>query len=208
LERKLQDAEIELKSLDDSNRQGQLSLTRQSSLNHTDDDSSNLEQTLSNNKKNSFNHNNDDDDEGLSDTDSDVIQMKQTLKELQQSQFEHKSFFPTSTISMNTIHGKEHSKNTTTSSHNNISPVIQNSSFERTSNQSLIDSGRWSNTMLSTIGNNTYPLSMQQTSSLSKHNYWQSQPSLITREAVLKAARDVLPPGVIDRLSSTTHSKN
>lgn len=59
-----------------------------------------------------------------------------------------------------------------------------------------------SNTMLSTI-NKTYPLSTHgQLSSTNKTNFWQSQPSLITREAVLKAARDVLPPGVIDHLTT------
>ena len=74
--------------------------------------------------------------------------------------------------------------------------------FEKTFNTSLIDSGRWTNTFLSTIHNHTYPLN-HYSSSLSKTNYWQSQPSLITRESVLKAARDVLPPGVIDHLTST-----
>jgi hypothetical protein len=156
LERKLQDAEIEL----NSSRQISSSFTRQ-----TDD-----EQTISHNK-NTF-HDDDDDDGGLSDTDSDVIQMKQTLNELK-----HISTLPKSNI-------------------NKQKPR----SFERTT--SLIDSGRWSNVLLSTMHNNTYPLHNYQ-SPLTKNNFWQSQPSLITREAVLKAARDVLPPGVIDHLTST-----
>ena len=63
----------------------------------------------------------------LSDTDSDVIEMKQTLNELK-----HISFLP----------------NEKSAKH---SPIIRNNSFERTSNQSLIDSGQWSNTLLSTI---------------------------------------------------------
>ena len=70
-------------------------------------------------------------------------------------------------------------------------------------NNSMRDSGRWSNTLLSTITNNTYPLGMQNLNQYSsKTNSWQFQSSLITREAVLKAARDVLPPGVIDHLTS------
>ena len=185
LERKLQDAEVELKSIDDSHRQVHSSLTRQSSTNHTEDDSSNLEHTLSNNK-NTFHIDDNDDDEGLSDTDSDVVQMKQTLIELKRI-----SSVPTS----NNINEKK-----TELANNNTSPVIRNLSFERTSNQSMIDSGRWSNTMLSTIGNNTFPLGYP--SSISKNNFWQSQPSLITRDSVLKAARDVLPPGVIDHLTA------
>jgi hypothetical protein len=119
------------------------------------------------------------DDEGLSDNDSDVIEMKQTLNELKN-------------ISTSNINEQKT---------NNINPFRRTISFERTSNQSLVDSGRWSNTLLSTI-NHTYPVSHYQ-SSISKTNFWQSQPSLITRESVLKAARDVLPPGVIDHLTST-----
>jgi hypothetical protein len=104
--------------------------------------------------------------------------MKQTLNEL-----EHISIHPTKPTD---------------------SPLIRTNSFDRTSTQSFIDSGRWSNTILSTITNNTYPLPMHHyQSSTSKTNSWQFQPNLITREAVLKAARDVLPPGVIDRLTST-----
>ncbi|CAF1549109.1 unnamed protein product, partial [Rotaria sp. Silwood1] len=185
LEQKLQDAQSELKAIDDSNKQIQLS------SNHIDDDNSNFEQTQSNNKY-TFH---DDDDEGLSDTDSDVIQMKQTLNE-----FKHISSF---SKPINNIDEKQHSKpktvNLTDLSNNDISSVIQNISFERRSNQSLIDSGQWTNTMLSTIGNNTYPLGIQNLHHY-KTNYWQIQPSLITRESVIKAARDVLPPGVIDRL--------
>jgi len=167
LERKLQNAEVELKSIDDNNRQIAPSFIRQSSTNRTDDENSNLEQTVSHNK-NTF-HDNDDD--RLSDTDSDVIELKQTLNELK-----HISILPKSNIN-------------------------RQNSFERTSNQSLINSGQWSNTILSTIHNNTYPLNHYQ-SSISKNNFWQSQPSLITREAVIKAARDVLPPGVVDHLTS------
>jgi hypothetical protein len=179
LERKLHDAQVELKTIDDTNRQIQSSSTRQ-----TDDESSNLEQTLSHNK-NTFH---DDDDTGLSDTDSDVIQMKQTLNELKH-------------ISTSNINER---KNATVDLTNQVNSFMRTVSFERTSNQSLIDSGQWSNTMLLTINNhnNTYPLQHHQ-SSLSKNNFWQSQPSLITREAVIKAVRDVLPPGVIDHLTST-----
>lgn len=70
--------------------------------------------------------------------------------------------------------------------------------FRRTisyENQSMMETGQWSQMI-----NKTYPLAQQ--SAGGKTNFWQSQPSLITREAVLKAARDVLPPGVIDHLTS------
>jgi hypothetical protein len=187
LERKLHDAEIELKSIDDSHRQSQSSLTRQTSTNRTDDENSNLDDN-----KTTFRN---DDDEGLSDNDSDVIEMKQTLNELK-----HISALPTSSITE-----QKPRKMTTVelSKTNNINPFRRTISFERPSNPSFIDSGQWSNTLLSTMNNtnNTYPLSHYQ-SSISKTNFWQSQPSLITREAVLKAARDVLPPGVIDHLKS------
>lgn len=199
LERKLQDAKAELKAIDHINQQIQPSLTHKSSSNHIDDDddNSNLEQTLSNNKT-TFH---DDDDEGLSDTDSDMIEMKQTLNELK-----HMSFLPLSTISMNNYNEKSLPKSTTMD-FADVSSATRNISFERTSNSSLIDSGRWSNTIPSKIVNSTYPIRMQTSHhhqpSVSKTNYWQSQSSLITREAVIKAARDVLPPGVIDHLTST-----
>ena len=186
LERKLYDAEIELKSIDDSHRQSQPSLTRQSSTNRTEDENST---NLDDNKP--IFHIYDDDDDGLSDSDSDVIEMKQTL-----TQLKHISTLPTS------LNEQKIRKTTELSKTNNINPFRRTISYERpSSNQSLIDSGQWSHTVLSTI-NNTYPLSHYQSSG-SQTNFWQSQPSLITREAVLKAARDVLPPGVIDHLKST-----
>ncbi|CAF1368702.1 unnamed protein product [Adineta steineri] len=204
LERKLHDTEAELKTIDSSQRQVQSSHTRKSSTKHidNDDDNSNVDQTISNNKNTFLNNNDNDDDEGLSDTDSDIIEMQQTLNALK-----HMSFLPTPNISMNK-NEKINKKSTTIDFVNNdISPILRNIPFERTLNSSLIDSGRWSNTMPSNIGNNTYPLGIQTMQqhqpSVSKNNYWQSQPSLITREAVLKAARDVLPPGVIDHLTST-----
>ncbi|CAF2866852.1 unnamed protein product [Rotaria sp. Silwood2] len=214
LERKLQDAQTELKAMNDNNKQIRSSSIHKSSSNHIDDDdddnnNSNIEQTQSNNKYTfDDDHDNDDDDEGLSDTDSDVIQMKQTLNE-----YKYISSLSKPNISMNNINEKKNSKsltvNLTNLPNNDVSSVIRNISFERRSNQSLIDSGQWTNTMLSTIGNNTYPLGMQNLHhyqpSISKANYWQSQPSLITRESVIKAARDVLPPGVIDRLYSKKH---
>ena len=118
----------------------------------------------------------DENDDGLSDSDSDVIEMKQTLNQLKTlNEFNSPS---------NSI---EFSK---------VNPFRRTISYERpTSNQSLMETSRWSQTI-----NKTYPLSQQ--SSVGKTNFWQSQPSLITREAVLKAARDVLPPGVIDHLTS------
>ncbi|CAF1302561.1 unnamed protein product [Adineta steineri] len=204
LERKLHDTEAELKTIDSSQRQVQSSHTRKSSTKHidNDDDNSNVDQTISNNKNTFLNNNDNDDDEGLSDTDSDIIEMQQTLNALK-----HMSFLPTPNISMNK-NEKINKKSTTIDFVNNdISPILRNIPFERTLNSSLIDSGRWSNTMPSNIGNSTYPLGIQTMQqhqpSVSKNNYWQSQPSLITREAVLKAARDVLPPGVIDHLTST-----
>ena len=136
LERKLHDAETELKTF---------------SIN---DENSNFEQTLSNSKRTRH----EDDDEALSDTDSDVIEMRQTLNELK-----HISFHP-----------NEKPK---------PSPIIRTNSFERTSNQSFIDSGRWSNTLLSTITNNTYPLG-----TMSKTNSWQFQPSLITSRSCIKSS--------------------
>jgi len=108
-------------------------------------------------------------DDELSDTDSDVVQMNLTLNQL-----------------------KTYSVDFSKSNHPQFGRSM---SYEKSSNSSLIDSGRWSNTLLSSM-NNSY------LSSTTKNPFWQSQPSLITREAVLKAARDVLPAGVIDHLTS------
>ncbi|CAF5180489.1 unnamed protein product, partial [Rotaria magnacalcarata] len=41
---------------------------------------------------------------------------------------------------------------------------------------------------------------------LTKTNHWSSQPTLVTREAVLNAARKVFAPNVIDQLTSNSKS--
>jgi hypothetical protein len=227
VERKLHDAEMQLKSIDDSNRQTQLSIARKSlatvSDNDDDDDdeNSNPEQFLSRNK-NGFR--NDDDADRLSDTDSDVVEMERTLKELRQTQLEYMSLLPTSNIDDKQ---NQHLKTTKTVDLTKLSvadvgPVIRNirtinrniprmyESFETPPNQLLTDTGRWSNSMISTLGN-TNSLLMYQTlnpyqSTISKTNHWSSQPTLVTREAVLKAARTVFAPGVIDQLNSNRKS--
>lgn len=142
-----------------------------------DDENSNLTENQS-----TFRPVIDDDEDRLSDTDSDVIEMKQTLNQLKNlNEFNSTS----SSIELSKI--------------NSVHPFRRTISYERPiSNQSLIETGQWSNTMLSTI-NKTYPLTASTTN---RTGFWQSHPSLITREAVLKAARDVLPPGVIDHLTT------
>ena len=160
---------LTLQRTTDQLRHDKISLERK--LQDAEIDNSNRQIQIDNETSNTE-QNNVDDDEGLSDTDSDVIEMKLTLNELKNI-----STLPTT---------KKPEINPT---------FFRSISYEKPSNQSLIDSGRWSNTMLSSITNTYQP-------SLTKTAYWQSQPSLITREAVLKAARDVLPPGVIDHLTS------
>lgn len=199
LERKLQDAEFELKTMDSIHRQK----PKSTSSRVDNDENSKTEQTFSQFLSASHhNEEDDDDDEGLSDTDSDIIEMKQTLNALK-----HMSFLPTPT---EPNHNKPRPKSSTidfsTITKQDTSPIIRNIAFERTPNSSFIDSGRWSSTMPTKGNNNTYPIGVQtlpNSPSMSKTTYWQSQPSLITREAVLKAARDVLPPGVIDHLTTT-----
>ncbi|CAF3322324.1 unnamed protein product [Rotaria sp. Silwood1] len=232
VERKLQDAEIQLKAIEESNRQVQLSITRKSltkgNENDDDDDDDDDDEdftpkNLTSKNKNGF-HNDDDEAEQLSDTDSDVIQMEQTLKELRQTQREYMSLLPTSNIDESQ---KQHIKTTTIDltklSVADVAPVIRNirtinrntprmyESFETIPNQVLTDSGRWSNTMMSTLSNNTNSSFIYQTLNgyqpiLSKNNHWSSQPTLVTREAVLKAARKVFAPSVIDQLTSNTRS--
>ncbi|CAF0733622.1 unnamed protein product [Rotaria sp. Silwood1] len=231
VERKLQDAEIQLKAIEESNRQVQLSISRRSltkgNENDEDDDDDDDEdftpKNLTSKNKNGF-HNDDDEAEQLSDTDSDVIQMEQTLKELRQTQREYMSLLPTSNIDESQ---KQHIKTTTIDltklSVADVAPVIRNirtinrntprmyESFETIPNQVLTDSGRWSNTMMSTLSNNTNSSFIYQTLNgyqpiLTKNNHWSSQPTLVTREAVLKAARKVFAPSVIDQLTSNTRS--
>jgi predicted component of type VI protein secretion system len=214
VERKLQDAEMQLKAIDDSNRQGSLSHTRKSLMagsDHDEDEDSNAEER----NRNSF-HNNDDADR-LSDTDSDVVEMEKTLKELRQTQMEYMSLLPISNIDdrQNQHFKTTGTVNLTKLSVADVAPTIRNirtinrstprmyDSFETTPNQLLTDTGRWSNSMLSTLGN-TNSLLMYQT--LNRYqpttNHYSSQPTLVTREAVLKAARTVFAPGVIDQLNS------
>ncbi|CAF4102441.1 unnamed protein product [Rotaria sp. Silwood2] len=230
VERKLQDAEIRLKAIEDSNRQVQLSIAHKSLTNGSendedddDDDDNFTPKKLTSKNKNGF-HDDDDEAEQLSDTDSDVVEMEQTLKELRQTQREYMSLLPTSNIDESQ---KQHMKTTTIDltklSVADVAPVIRNirtinrnmprmyESFETIPNQLLTDSGRWSNTMISTLSNNTNSSFMYQTINgyqpiVSKNNHWSSQPTLVTREAVLKAARKVFAPGVIDQLTSNTRS--
>ncbi|CAF2331498.1 unnamed protein product [Rotaria sp. Silwood2] len=230
VERKLQDAEIRLKAIEDSNRQVQLSIAHKSLTNGSendedddDDDDNFTPKKLNSKNKNGF-HDDDDEAEQLSDTDSDVVEMEQTLKELRQTQREYMSLLPTSNIDESQ---KQHMKTTTIDltklSVADVAPVIRNirtinrnmprmyESFETIPNQLLTDSGRWSNTMISTLSNNTNSSFMYQTINgyqpiVSKNNHWSSQPTLVTREAVLKAARKVFAPGVIDQLTSNTRS--
>lgn len=84
-------------------------------------------------------------------------------------------------------------------------------SFDRHKSPSIFDSGHWTTSNASIMTNTLTPLSLLKTSPISSNNntFWSSIPSstqsfqssLITREAVLKAARDVLPPGVLDHLT-------
>jgi hypothetical protein len=219
MERKLQDAEMQLKAIDDSHRQVPTAFIR----NNEEEDEEEEENSNVDRNKNGIH--NDDDADRLSDTDSDVVEMERTLKELRQTQLEYMSLLPISNIDEKK---KSHLKtiptvDLTKLSVADVGPVIRNirtmnrsiprmyESFETIPpNQFLTDTGRWSNSMISTLGN-TNSLLMYQTlnrypSSINKTNHWSSQPSLVTREAVLKAARTVFAPGVIDQLNSNRKS--
>lgn len=210
---------MQLKTVDDSHRSGS-TLTNRKSLNiaresDDDDDESKLDKLLDRNKNGA-----DEDDEQLSDTDSDVIEMQRTVKEIRQARLETMSLFPTtqfdekSTTNLKSTSGTIDLRKL---SFADVEPVIRNyrtiqrsiprtyDSFETSGNQFFNNSGRWSNTMLSTL-TSTNPLLLYQTTpnlyQTNKTNQWGSQPSLVTREAVLKAARKVFAPGVIDQLNS------
>lgn len=207
---------MQLKSIEDNPRPGSTSINRKSvnTTHESDDDEvdSKLEQFLDRNKNGI-----DEDEEQLSETDSDVMEMQRTVKEIRQARLNTMSLFPTSHFDERP---NSHLKNTTETidltkvSFGDVAPVIRNlrtlqrtiprtyESFERPSNQFFNDTGRWSNTMLSTLSS-TNPLLMYQTTpNLYQTNQWNSQHSLVTREAVLKAARKVFAPGVIDQLNS------
>jgi hypothetical protein len=149
--------------------------------------------------------------------------MEQTMKELRQTQLEYMSLLPITNL--DDKHIKTTTIDLTKLSVADVGPVIRNirtinrnnnnsrmyDSFETTQNHFLTDTGRWSNTMGSTLGNNTNSLIMYQTlnryqPSISNSNHWSSQSSLVTREAVIKAARTVFAPSVIDQLTSNTRS--
>ncbi|CAF0778356.1 unnamed protein product [Adineta steineri] len=232
VDRKLQDAEVQLKAIDDSNRQMKSSIVRKSLTTSNqnqnqddDDDDENLTTEGSVNKHQNGYHD-DDEIDRLSDTDSDVVEMEQTLKQLRRTQLEYMSLLPISNINDNqNQHMKTSTIDFTKLSVADVGPAVRNirtinrntprlyDSIETTTpaNQLLTDTGRWSNSMVSTLSNNTNSVLMYQTmnsyqSTLSKTNNWNSQPNLVTREAVLKAARRVFAPGVIDQLTSNTRS--
>ncbi|CAF2999068.1 unnamed protein product [Rotaria socialis] len=232
VERKLQDAEIQLKAIDESHRQINLSNAHRSLTNATennddddddDEDDENFDpKKLTSKNANGFHDN--DDAERLSDTDSDVVEMEQTLKELRQTQRDYMSLLPISNIDdKQKQYAKTATVDLTKLSVADVAPVVRNirtinrnaprmyESYETMPNQVLTDSGRWSNTMMSTLGNNTNSSAMYQTANgyqpiLTKTNHWSSQPTLVTREAVLNAARKVFAPNVIDQLTSNSKS--
>ena len=166
----------------------------------------------------------------MSDADSDVIEMEQTLKELRQTKLEFMSRLPI--ISTDETMQKypiipSTTANTTIDlsklSVADVSPAIRKiraanrstsriyDSYETMPNQPLFDTGHWSNTMLSTLANKTNSSIMYQTMNrypptMSQTNHWSSQPTLVTREAVIKAARKVFDPSVIDKLTTNTRS--
>ena len=212
LKRQLREAKAELKAVNDSHRESSLSSIRKASVDQTDNDRSTTELTA-HSERNTL-HRDDVDDEELSETDSDVVQMKQTLQELQQNQRQPIGMIssvksPTVDIKRKTYasHGAIDLLNR--SSNMDDGSFSQNLMSDKTPTLSFVDSGRWTNTMGSGLASRTYPLSMQPSlhyygSSRSMGGSCQFQSSLITREAVLKAARDLLPPGVIDQLSSNS----
>lgn len=168
-----------------------------------------------------------DDEERLSDADSDVLEMEQTLKELRQTKLEFMSRLPTinddetmmkypinsgtTTIDLNKISVADVSSTIRKFRAANRSIPPTYGSYEMIPNAQMMDSGHWPNTMLSTRTNNANSSLMYQTlnrypSTLSQTNPWGSQPTLVTREAVIKAARKVFAPSVIDKLTTNTRS--
>ncbi|CAF1202134.1 unnamed protein product [Adineta ricciae] len=239
LERKLQDAEFQLKAIDNSHHKTQSSNNRKSlrtvSDNETDDDDDDNHRDSEKSKSNKIStrhhngfHHDEDDIDRLSDTDSDVMEMEQTLKQLRLTQLEYMSLLPIANLDETKQRSSVKPSPAATVDFSKLSvadvgPVIRNirtiqrntprlyDSVETTSNHLLTDSGRWSNSLVSTLGNNVNSLSMYPTlspyqSSLTKTNHWTSQPNLVTREAVLKAARRVFAPAVIDQLTTNTRS--
>ena len=213
LKRQLREAKVELKVINDSHRESPLSSIRKTSVDQTDNDRSGTTELSVHGEWNTL-HRDDVDDEELSETDSDVVQMKQTLQELQQN--ERQPMAKISIVSSPIVGMKKK----TYASHGAIdllnrssnmddSSCSQNLVTDKTSTAPFVDSGRWTNTLGCSLASRTYPLTMQPTlyhygSSRSMSGSCHFQSSLITREAVLKAARDLLPPGVIDQLSSNS----
>lgn len=224
IERKLQDTESQLKSIDTSNRPVATPRTQKvvrSTVSDDDDDDTISEEEKFERSRHGLHRNNDEIDR-LSDSDSDVVEMERTLKELRQTQLEYMSLLPLSNItdkqnqSLKTTMG---TVDLTKLSVADVAPVIRNirsinrntprmyESLDTIPNQLLTDTGRWSNNLSLTLGS-TNSLLMYQTlngykpTTMVKTNQWNSQPSLVTREAVLKAARTVFAPGVIDQLNS------
>lgn len=152
--------------------------------------------------------------------------MEQTMKELRQTQREYMSILPIANVDeKQNVLVKTGTVDLTKLSVADVSPVVRNirainrnssrmyESLETIPNQFLTDSGRWSNTMTSTLGSNINSPLMYQTLNgyqplASKTNHWGSQPSLVTREAVLKAARKVFSPSVVDQLTLNTKASS
>lgn len=166
-------------------------------------------------------YNNDDDPDSLSDADSDVVEMKQTIQELRRTQLEYISTMTASSIKdlRSQIAKKNlmNDSNRTTSNDPNI--FVRNMQGTDSLNSKMFDPNElfispttpdlneWSTKMTSTMNRNVnatlrygafdrYQPMMAQTS------LWNNQPTLVTRDAVIKAARTVFAPNVIDQITS------
>jgi hypothetical protein len=236
IERKLHDAEVQLKGIDDAHRQAALSCVTKSRLSSNDDDDDD------DNSNNNNNNNNGDifyskhglgnkrnaADDRLTDTDSDMIEMQETLKQLRQTQMEYMSIRAVDPINDNMFKNAVQTNqiDTTKLSVADVGSFIRNiraahprttriyNSFDSLSQQQFNDTIQTLPRMISTLSNDTFVLPLSSTlnrrhsQDLSKTHQWNPTSSLVTREAVIKAARTVFAPGVIDKLTSNARSSS
>ena len=227
---------MQLKAIDEGRRQGHLLNGKNSSNNQVytengdeedDDESDDIKsRSMLHLKSNNHDVNNiDDDPDRLSDSDSDVVEMRQTIKELRNTQLECMSHLASSSIKdLNSKKGSKGSVNDgKTPVTDAVSLIVRNlrttepsrsrvyESSESLFPQPLVDLNGTSNKMMSTFIDNMnsslrYNSSSRYQPNLSQTSQWSSQPTLVTREAVIKAARGVFAPNIIDQIAANNRS--
>jgi hypothetical protein len=217
VERKLKNAETRPKTMATQHRDPSVPTV---SKNNNDDESSLDLITVQDGRNSSRHHHRDEDGDELSESDSDIVEMRQTMKELRDTQREHLSeallnkaedfYQPLSSRSeydpMKKVSLLELSSTLTRPRSPTLSLDELKHSLRMATTYPTTNFPSYFNWTMQPLRDRSSPIEIPQkfdkTSSFSPKTYpWHPKSSLVTREAVIKAARSVFNSKVVDELT-------